>query len=195
MKSYNFLIAVLLSITLAACSTPALTTTPTNPVAEVTTTSSPVEASVPVVITFADPVLESMIHSTMGKSEGDITLAEAQAVTRMNLSNELQSYISEETPIKDLSGLENFTSLVSLDLSNHAVTDISPLAGLTNLTALSLAGNPVADLSPLEGLTKLKVLILSGSNAKDYSALSNLVNLQVLLLDNRPSPTPLPWLG
>jgi len=195
MKSYNFLIAVLLSITLAACSTPALTTTPTNPVAEVTTTSSPVEASVPVVITFADPVLESMIHSTMGKSEGDITLAEAQAVTRMNLSNELQSYISEETPIKDLSGLENFTSLVSLDLSNHAVTDISPLAGLTNLTALSLAGNPVADLSPLEGLTKLKVLILSGSNAKDYSALSNLVNLQVLLLDNSTITDPTPLAG
>lgn len=195
MKSYNFLIAVLLSITLAACSTPALTTTPTNPVAEVTTTSSPVETSVSVVVTFADPVLESMIHGTMGKSEGDITLAEAQAVTRMNLSNELQSYISEETPIKDLSGLENFSSLVSLDLSNHAVTDISPLAGLTNLTALSLAGNPVADLSPLEGLTKLKVLILSGSNAKDYSALANLVNLQVLLLDNSTITDPTPLAG
>jgi len=131
-----------------------------------------------------DPVLEAIIRGTMGKTEGDITLAEAQAVTRMNLSNELQRTISEETPIKDLSGLENFTSLETLDLSNHAVTDISPLAGLTKLTTLSLSGNPVTDVSPLAGLTKLKVLMLSGSKAQDYSVLSSLVNLQVLMLDN-----------
>ena len=149
-----------------------------------TTTSSLVETSAPVFVTFADPVLEAMIRGTMGKTEGDITLAEAQAVTRMNLSNELQRTISEETPIKDLSGLENFTSLETLDLSNHAVTNISPLAGLTKLTALSLAGNPVVDVSPLAGLTDLQLLVLSGSQAQDYSALSNLVNLQVLMLDN-----------
>ena len=149
-----------------------------------TTTSSLVETSAPVFVTFADPVLEAMIRGTMGKTEGDITLAEAQAVTRMNLSNELQRTISEETPIKDLSGLENFTSLETLDLSNHAVTDILPLAGLTKLTALSLAGNPVVDVSPLAGLTDLQLLVLSGSQAQDYSALSNLVNLQVLMLDN-----------
>lgn len=184
MKSTEILISVLLALTLTACSTPVVTTTPSTPVAEVTTTSSPIETSAPIVVTFADPVLEAMIRGAMGKTEGGITVAEAQAVTRMNLSNELQSTISEETPIKDLSGLENFTSLVSLDLSDHAVTDISPLAGLTSLTALSLAANPVADLSPLEGLTKLEVLILSGSKAQDYSALSNLVNLQVLMLDN-----------
>ncbi len=129
-------------------------------------------------------MLEAMIRGTMGKTEGDITLAEAQAVTRMNLSNELQRTISEETPIKDLSGLENFTSLETLDLSNHAVTDISPLAGLTKLTTLSLAGNPVTDVEPLAKLTNLKLLILSNCQAEDYSVLSNLVNLQVLLLDN-----------
>jgi len=151
---------------------------------EVTTTSSLVETSVPGVVTFADPVLEAMIRGAMGKPEGEITLAEAQAVTRMNFCNELQSYISEVTPIKDLSGLENFTSLETLDLSNHAVADISPLAGLTKLTVLSLSGNPIADISPLAGLTKLKVLMLSGSKAQDYSALSNLVNLQVLMLEN-----------
>ena len=184
MKPNNILITLLLTITLAACNTPAVTTTSSNPVAEVTTTSSLVETSVPVVVTFADPVLEAIIRGTMGKTEGDITLAEAQAVTRMNLSNELQRTISEETPIKDLSGLENFTNLETLDLSNHAVTDISPLAGLTELTALSLAGNPVADVSPLAGLTDLQLLVLSGSHAPEYNALANLVNLQVLLLDD-----------
>ena len=184
MKSTEILISVLLTLTLTACSTSVVTTTPSTPVAEVTTTSSPVETSAPIVVTFADPVLEAMIRGTMGITEGGITVAEAQAVTRISLRDELLSYISEEAPVKDLSGLESFTSLVSLDLSDHAVTDISPLAGLTDLTALSLAGNPVADLSPLEGLAKLEVLILSGTKAQDYSVLSNLVNLQVLMLDN-----------
>ncbi len=184
MKPHNILMTVLLTIILTACSTSAVTTTSSNPAVEVTTTSSLVETSVPGVVTFADPVLEAMIRGAMGKPEGEITLAEAQAVTRMNFCNELQSYISEVTPIKDLSGLENFTSLETLDLSNHAVADISPLAGLTKLTVLSLSGNPIADISPLAGLTKLKVLMLSGSKAQDYSALSNLVNLQVLMLEN-----------
>ena len=182
--SFRILLTALMAIELAACSAPTAITIPSNPVAEVTTTSSPVETSVPVVVTFADPVLEAMIRGTMGKTEGDISLAEAQAVTRMNFSNELLRTISEKPSIEDLSGLEAFSNLELLDLSGHAISDISPLKGLTSLTALSLAGNPVADVSPLAGLTDLKLLILSGSQAPDYGALSNLVNLQVLMLDN-----------
>lgn len=177
MKTHNKLVLIFLTIILAACSTPSVTTTPATPLANGTTSS-------PEIVTFADPVLEAMIRGSMGKMAGDITLTEAQALTRMNFSNEIQNYVSEEMPIKDLSGLENFTNLESLDLSNHAVTDITPLQGLTRLTTLSLAGNPVADVSPLAGLTSLKVLILTGSQAPDYSALASLVNLQVLLLDD-----------
>ena len=183
-KSIYHLLTALMTIGLAACSAPTAITIPSNPVAEVTKTSSPVETSVPVVVTFADPVLEAMIRGAMGKTEGDITLAAAQTVTRMNFSNELLRTISEEPSIEDLSGLEAFSNLELLDLSGHAISDISPLQGLTSLTALSLAGNPVADVSPLAGLTDLKLLILSGSQAPDYGALSNLVNLQVLMLEN-----------
>ena len=184
MKPHNILITVLLTINLAACSTPAVTTTPSNPVAEVTTTSSLVETSMSGFVTFADPVLEAMIRSAMGKPEGEITFAEAQGVTRMDLTDSLQRQLSEFTPITNLDGLEAFTNLESLDLSQNAVTDISPLAGLTKLTALSLAGNPVTDVAPLAKLTNLKLLILSNCQAQDYSALSNLINLQVLWLDN-----------
>ncbi|HPM11176.1 MAG TPA: hypothetical protein PK941_12105 [Paludibacter sp.] len=178
------LMTLLLTIILAAFSSPSTGTTPSIPITE-NTTSALVVTSEPGIVTFADPVLEAMVRGSMGKPKGDITLAEAQAVTRMNLSNELQHYhISAEPLIKDLSGLENFTNLVTLDLSDHAVTDISPLRELTKLTALSLAGNPVTDISPLARITNLRLLILSGSRAPDYSTLSNLVNLQVLLLDN-----------
>jgi len=80
MKPHNILITVLLTMILASCSTPSATTTPSNTMAEVSATSSLVETSMSGIVTFADPVLEAMIRGTMGKTEGDITLAEAQAV-------------------------------------------------------------------------------------------------------------------
>ena len=151
--------------------------------AETPASVTPAEASAGV-ITFADPVLETMVRATMGEPEGSITVAEAEAITRLSLSTEWQRYISQETPIKDIGGLESFTNLESLDLSFHAITDITPLAGLKKLTSLSLSDNPVADISPLAGLTNLKVLILTGCKAQDYAPLAKLVNLDFLMLDH-----------
>jgi hypothetical protein len=176
-KTRRVLLTLLLTLTLTACETQSAAT---NVIDTPYTTSPPASA----VVKFADPVLESMVRGAMGKPEGEITLAEAQGVTRMDLTDSLQRQLSETTPVTNLSGLEAFTNLESLDLSQNAVTDISPLSGLTKLTALSLAGNPVTDVAPLAKLTNLKLLILSNCQAKDYSVLSNLTNLQVLLLDN-----------
>ena len=134
------------------------------------------------IVLFADPVLESMVRESLGKQSGNITTADAEAVIRINLSIEWQRYHSADKPITDISGLENFTNLASLDLSFHQIRDVSPLAGLKKLTTLSLSGNPVSDLTPLAGLTNLEVLNLSGCMASDYSPLGNLINLKVLLL-------------
>lgn len=136
------------------------------------------------VITFDDPSLEAMIRETIGKSEGDITEAEAEEITRLNLSMEWQRYAAQTAPITDISGLEYFTNLESLDLSFHAITNISPLAGLTKLTFLSLGGNPVIDIAPLAALTNLHVLRLSNCAAQEYSPIEALVNLEFLMLDN-----------
>jgi len=129
-------------------------------------------------------VLEAAVRGALGLPEGGVTLAQAQAVTRLDLSNAYQRYLTDEPQITNISGLENFTNLENLDLSYHNISDISPLAGLTRLTSLALGGNPVADISPLAGLTGLNLLVLSDSQAQDYSALANLVDLQVLMLDH-----------
>lgn len=186
-KPHNKLLAVLLTISFAACSAPAVTTTPSIPVAVVpaATMRPPISVTaLPAVVTFTDPVLEEMVRGAMGKPKGNITVSEAEAVTRLDLSNELRRYISTETSIKDISGLESFTNLESLDLSFHNITDISPLAKLTKLTSLSLGGSPVADISALGRLTNLKLLILSNCTAQDYSPLAKLVNLEFLMLDH-----------
>ncbi|MEM5768013.1 MAG: hypothetical protein AAGU32_06960, partial [Bacillota bacterium] len=171
-KGLYIALAVIMAVSLAACGAPAV---------ETTSPSAPAET--PGVVTFADPVLEAMVREAMGKPEGDITTADAEAVTELKLGIEWQQQIPEETQIKDLSGLEHFTNLKNLELSFHAVTDITPLAGLTKLESLSLGGNPVADIAPLSGLTNLGFLTLFNCQAKDYTPLASLVKLGGLLLE------------
>ncbi|MCE5187800.1 MAG: hypothetical protein LLF75_01240 [Eubacteriales bacterium] len=161
-------LAVLTALGLASCVAPA-------------TTAS---KSASEVVTFADPVLEQMVRGSMGRPEGDITAAEAEAVTELNLSFELRRYLPEAVQIRNIGGLEYFKNLEHLDLSFHAISDVSPLSGLSKLVLLSLNGNPVTDVTPLGGLTNLKVLSLSGCAAEDYRALSNLSSLELLALDH-----------
>jgi internalin A len=188
-KHMPILSAILLILLLAACAAPPAAGSPTlpaaaEPTATMTPTAPPAAATeVPAVVTFTDPVLEAMVHGAIGKPEGELTVAEAQAVTRLNLSIGWPQDVFDAATIQEINGLEAFTNLESLDLSAHAIRDITPLTGLTKLTLLSLDGNPVADVTPLAGLTNLKGLNLRGCAAQDYSPLAALVNLEFLLLE------------
>ena len=172
-KKQSILMAAILAVGLAACSTPSAAT-------NAALTDVPASAAVQ----FADPVLEAMVRGAMGKAEGDISAAEAQAVTRLNLSNIFARNISDAAAITDIHGLENFSNLESLDLSYHAISDISPLEGLKKMNLLALGGNPISDISALAGMTNLKGLILSHSAAQDYSPLAELAELELLMLDD-----------
>lgn len=136
------------------------------------------------VVSFTDSVLETIVRASIGKPSGDITVDDVKTVTRLDLSNEYQHYISDVTVIKDINGLEYFTSLEILDLSSHQVSDITPLNGLHKLKYLILDDNPITDISPLAKLLNLKLLVLSSCKAVDYTPLANLINLQYLKLDN-----------
>ena len=166
------LLAVVMVCALAACSQPS-----SKP--EVTQTPEPEKT-----VVFSDPLLEEMVRAAINKPVGDIMLAEAEAVTELKLGVDWQQEPAPNTQIKDISGLENFKNLETLDLHFHAITDISPLAGLTKLTNLSLGGNPVADIKPLSGLANLGSLTLFNCQAQDYTPLANLTGLGMLLLEH-----------
>ena len=74
-------LAILLLITLigmlAACSPPASESVDTLPPREAP------EATTEEAVVFADPVLEAMVRASMGRPEGGITAAEAEAVTTL----------------------------------------------------------------------------------------------------------------
>jgi len=125
-------------------------------------------------IVFADPVLEVLIRAAMGRPDGTITKADAEAVTDLNLSRERLQYVSGRQAVTDISGLKNFINLETLDLSYHDITDISPLAGLDKLIYLSLAGNPLTDVSLLDSMKGIRHLYLAGSKVTDFSVLSGI---------------------
>ena len=120
-KLFCAILAVLTTIGLTACAA----TAAASPDATGTA------ASASKVVAFTDPTLEAMVRATMGRPEGDITAAEAEAVTELNLSFEWQQHLPDAVQIQNIGGLEYFTNLEHLDLSFHAIQAVSPLPWLT----------------------------------------------------------------
>ena len=177
-KIFIILLVMAMFCALAACS---------SPVSEPEDTQSPTTQQPTRTVEFTDPTLEAMVRAAMCKPDGDITLADAEAVTALNLSYEWQRLLPDAVPVREIGGLEYFKNLERLDLSFHEITDLSPLAGLSKLTILALGGNPIADIAPLVGLTNLIVLALPGTGVSDLSSLSGLTRIRYLYLADCPA--------
>jgi len=135
-------------------------------------------------VTLADSNLEDALRSSLGKpADAPILQSDLQGLTEIT---------AENAGIQDLSGLENATSLETLDLgavgTPNAVTDLSPLRGLNQLRELDLGGNAIVDLESLSGLGNLEILLLYRNRIADLSPLSGLDGLRELdLYSNRIS--------
>ena len=104
----------------------------------------------------------------MGKPTGDITLEEAKAVVKLDLSNEsFDDMNSQNGGIRDLSALKYFTNLEDLNISYNDINDFTPLAELKSITALGFTGVRPKDLSALKGLTNMVCIIFDWTYAPD----------------------------
>lgn len=171
---YTIIILLSLSACAASGNTPA--STPEDSVAP---TSAPELSET---VAFADPVLEDIVRGIIGKPDGSITASDVRSITRLDLSNVYQQFISDNAVIKSIGGLEYFTNLQYLDLSGHEIEDISPLAGLIRLKLLVLSGCKASDYTPLAGLSGLEYLRLDNSTITDAAPLTSLTNLKRLYL-------------
>ena len=157
---------------------------------------------------FYNAIKKKLGEKVESASDKDLKLtalkSDVESIDTLDLS---QNYAAEDAiKIKDISGIENFKGLTSLDLyenqisdisaiegltkletlylSNNQISDISKLSGLTNLTDLSLCENQISDISAISGLTNLTRLDLSNNQISDISKLSGLTNLTSLYLSN-----------
>ena len=134
--------------------------------------------------------LERAIRKKLYKPTGELTQADLEKVTELDLRNNQLTEVPK--------GLENLTQLTELNLSDNKLTDITALKDLTQLKSLDLSdntkvGSDLADMTPLKNLTKLTSLDLGNNAIEDVAPLNNLTQLQSLdLRDNCfPDITPL----
>jgi Leucine-rich repeat (LRR) protein len=166
MKKIGSLFLVLaMIVTTAACSQQQVDTkeAPTSTQTETQNTSTEAPTAKPTpepAIMFSDPVLEAKVREAMGKPTGDITVEEAKAVLKLDLSNEsFDDMNSQNGGIRDISDLKYFTGLEELNLSFNDISDFTPLAELKSIKSLGFTGVRPKDLSVLKGLTNMTCLI------------------------------------
>ncbi len=126
----------------------------------------------PQFVAILDKNLRGKIEAVLGKP---ITQAKMKMLTTLDAS---------EAGIRDLTGLESATNLITLNLFYNQISDISPLRGLVKLETLSLDSNRISDISALTGLVELTELNLDNNQISDISALRGLKNLIMLYLGN-----------
>lgn len=135
-------------------------------------------------IHFADMVLaRRLLEMTEPKidadGDGKITFEEAAVVKELNLGfNEKPE--STVDCVTDITGLEYFTSLETLNLKFNSVSDIKPIEGISTLKVLILGENPISSIN-LDKLGELTDLRLYGTNISEID-LSKTPKLESLYL-------------
>lgn len=141
----------------------------------------------PEIVVFSDELLESQIRRQMGKPQGDITLAEAEAVEYLDFREPDPSAPSPR--IEDISALKYFKNLKGLDLSYQNVEDLSSIAELTKLEGLNYWGaeNVKSGFSALAGMTNMLDLTIAGTQGEgikftnhDMQYLAGMKNIEML---------------
>lgn len=116
------------------------------------------------VIIFQDKNLEQVIRTNINKPTGDILKGDVDSIRELSV---------RKKNISNISGVENFTNLIHLDLSYNQVNDIEPLKGMTNLSDLHLDSNQISNIEPLRALINLLGLELGANPIKDYAPVSS----------------------
>ncbi len=175
----------------AACSSPAVKETPASESVQASETASAAETeateSAADVIVFADPVLEERVRQQTGLLDGDITAAEAEEITSLDLDNKDND---PNASIKDLSGLEHFKNVTGLTISQNAISDLTPIAGMNLAVFYSMNGNNgITDFSPLANSTDmLDLTILGNENINDSNIgfIDGMTKMEMLWIQGAP---------
>ncbi len=187
------LTAVLLMLGTIACATPQEAPAQPEPTPEVISaeTNAPETSAAPAdqVIDFGDDVLESLVREAMKRPTGDITVADAEAVTELEMQQ--QGVDPNQPYVHNLDALKYFKNLTYLGLGYAVLNaddpaapiDISPLAGMTKMESLQLGGLVIDDLSIVANMPNLKYFtVFGGKRLTDISPLAGATNLEALTL-------------
>jgi len=85
--------------------------------------------------------------------------------------------------LNDLTGLQHFTNLQSLNLRTFDnINDLTPIQNLTQLKIFSIDQTQISDITPLKSLSRLERLIISNSQVSNLEPLAELSKLGYIYL-------------
>ena len=128
----------------------------------------------------AKAAIEAAIRKAAKKPTGELTQADLEKVTKLNLGG---------NKLTDVKGLEKLTKLKELYLAKNQLTNVKGLEKLWQLTRLHLHSNQLTDVKGLEKLTQLTHLNLTSNKLTSVTGLENLTQLTHLYLENSPDLT------
>ena len=112
-------------------------------------TDSTIDTSInDTIVNFKDTVLEQSVRSIIYKATGDILKSDIKNIFELNV----------DEGCKDLSGIENFTTLNTINIYSDKISDLSPLKKVLNLGSIIYKANSISDIKSLEGLKNLSYL-------------------------------------
>lgn len=128
-------------------------------------------------IFFNDANLEAAVREELGIMEGPIYDVDVQWLT---------SFSATSRNIEDLTGLNFFTNLASLTLSDNVISSLNPISALTQLQGLNLDHNNISDIGPIESLVQLTYLNMSDNNISSIQPVASMGSLAYLTFSNNP---------
>lgn len=159
-------------------------------------------------ITFADPVVEATIRSTLKDPTMPLTPSvlshirtftyDPQSLWEETPADSRNAYDPLSLPqITTLSDFAHLPNLQTLTLKSQYITDLTPLSSLQSLQELHLLGlSAVSDITPLASLSSLQSLSLHDLPAvTDITPLSALQSLEKLSLQGLPALSDVSPLG
>jgi len=127
-----------------------------------------------------DPIVEKAIRESLKKPTGELTEADLEKVTELEL---------DRKQLTSVKGLEKLTQLESLHLPHNKLTNVKGLENLTQLKELPLDDNQLTSVKGLEKLTQLEGLWLPRNQLTDVKGLEKLTRLTELDLMDNPALT------
>lgn len=130
-----------------------------------------------ITVLFADANLESLVRQILSRATGDIHEADVIPIPNLPANN---------WGIANLSGLEYFKKMQSVELNDDQVSDLTPLGSLPGLAMLHTARNHISSIAPLAGTLNLIQFVAPGNTIADLTPLAQLIKLlQIDLQQNQ----------
>jgi len=147
---------------------------------------------------FPDAGLERAIREALNKPTGEITIADLQTITELDISGRvlvslqglqyatnLTKLIADHNNLTELESIRGLVNIATLDVSYNQLTSIAAASGMRRLRYFDGASNRLADIEPARNWTELEEFNISynrklGEEPLDITPVENLVRLKAL---------------